>query len=125
MPRAMTRTVLIVEDNELNLKLLDNLLQAEGYRTACFRSSEEALLAIRRDPPDLILMDIRLPGLSGLDATRVIKGDLALKGIPVVAVTACAMAEDEEEIRAAGCDGFLAKPFSINSLLAALGRFLT
>lgn len=124
MPRAMTRTVLIVEDNELNLKLLDDLLQAEGYSTMCFRSGEEALPAIRRDPPDLILMDIRLSGLSGLDATRAIKGDLALKGIPVVAVTACAMAEDEQEIRAAGCDGFLAKPYSIDSLLAVLGRFL-
>ncbi len=124
MPRAMTRTVLIVEDNELNLKLLDDLLQAEGYSTVCFRSGEEALPAIRRDPPDLILMDIRLSGLSGLDATRAIKGDLALKGIPVVAVTACAMAEDEQEIRAAGCDGFLAKPYSIDSLLAVLGRFL-
>lgn len=124
MPRAMTRTVLIVEDNDLNLKLLDDLLQAEGYSTACFRSGEEALPAIRRNPPDLILMDIRLPGVSGLEATRTIKGDLALKGIPVVAVTACAMAEDEDEIRAAGCDGFLAKPFSIDLLLATLGRFL-
>jgi len=121
----MTRTVAIIEDNELNLKLLDDILQAEGFGTVCFRSGEEALPAIRRHPPDLVLMDIRLPGMSGLDATRAIKGDRALKGIPVVAVTACAMAEDEAAIRAAGCDGFIGKPFSIEVLLRALARFGT
>ena len=67
---GMARTVLICEDNELNLKLLNDVLQAEGYGTVCCRRGEEALRAIRRDPPDLVLMDIRLPGMSGLDATR-------------------------------------------------------
>jgi two-component system cell cycle response regulator DivK len=123
MAGAMTRTVLIVEDNELNRKLLDDILQAEGFSTVCLQSGEEALPAIRRNRPDLILMDIRLPGMSGLEATRAIKGDPALRGIPVVAVTACAMADDEENIRAAGCDGFIAKPFSIESLLRALAAF--
>ena len=120
----MAKTVLIVEDNELNLKLLDDLLQAEGYGTVCQRTGEAAVEAARRRPPDLVMMDIRLPGMSGLDATRALKADLALKGIPVVAVTAYAMESDEEEIRRAGCDGFLAKPFSIESLLAILRRFL-
>lgn len=119
----MTRTVLIVEDNELNLKLLDDILQAEGYGTVCVRSGEEALPAMRRHPPDVVLMDVRLPGMSGLEATRAIKGDAALKGIPVVAVTACAMTDDEAEAHAAGCDGFIAKPFSIESLLRALAAF--
>jgi two-component system cell cycle response regulator DivK len=120
----MAKTVLIIEDNELNLKLLNDILQAEGYSTVCFGNGEEALDAVRRAPPDLIMMDIRLPGMSGLDATRALKADLALKGIPVVAVTAYAMDGDEKAIRDAGCDGFLAKPFSIESLLAILGRFL-
>lgn len=121
----MAKTVLIVEDNELNLKLLNDILQAEGYSTVCFRNGEDAIEAARRDPPDLVMMDIRLPGMSGLEATRALKADLALKGIPVVAVTAYAMNGDEEEIRQAGCDGFLAKPFAIESLLTILGRFLT
>lgn len=121
---GMARTVLICEDNELNLKLLNDVLQAEGYGTVCCRRGEEALRAIRRDPPDLVLMDIRLPGMSGLDATRELKADLALKAIPVVAVTADAMDGDEAEFRSAGCDDVLAKPFSIDALLAVLRRFL-
>lgn len=120
----MAKTVLIVEDNDLNLKLLNDLLQAEGYSTVCARSGEEAVEAARRQPPDLVMMDIRLPGISGLEATQILKADLALKGIPVVAVTAYAMDGDEEKILAGGCDGFLEKPFSIESLLAMLRRFL-
>lgn len=120
----MAKTVLIVEDNDLNLKLLNDLLQAEGYSTVCTRSGEEAVATARRQPPDLVMMDIRLPGMSGLEATRALKADLALKSIPVVAVTAYAMNGDEEEIRNAGCDDFLSKPFSVAALLAILRRFL-
>ena len=120
----MAKTVLIVEDNALNLKLLNDLLQAEGYGTVCVRSGEAAIESARRQPPDLVMMDIRLPGMSGLEATRVLKADLALTGIPVVAVTAYAMEGDDEEIREAGCDDVLVKPFSITALLAILDRFL-
>lgn len=120
----MAKTVLIVEDNELNSKLLSDVLQAEGYATVCVRTGEEALEAAGASPPDLVLMDIRLPGMSGLEATQALKSDPALKGIPVVAVTAYAMNGDEDEIRAVGCDGFIPKPYSIDTLLGMVGAFL-
>src|SRR3972149_7757778 len=108
-PRPMTKTVLIVEDNELNMKLFHDLLAAHGYNTLQTRDGMEALSMAREHHPDLILMDIQLPEVSGLEVTRWIKEDENLKDIPVVAVTAFAMKGDEEKIRDGGCEAYLAK----------------
>src|SRR3954452_9143620 len=94
--QGMSKTVMIVEDNELNMKLFRDLLEAHGYRTVGTRNGVEALDLARQHNPDLILMDIQLPEVSGLEVTRWIKGDAALRSIPVVAVTAFAMKGDEE-----------------------------
>lgn len=121
----MAKTILIVEDNALNMKLLNDLLQAEKYATQCARTGEEALELARRNKPDLVLMDLRLPGMSGLEAVREIRADPDLKLVPVAAVTAFAMKGDEAEIRAAGCDAFIEKPFSIETLLGTVSGLLT
>ena len=105
----MAKTVMIVEDNELNMKLFHDLLEAHGYSTVGTRSGTEALDLARRHHPDLILMDIQLPEVSGLEVTKWLKGDPELQRIPVVAVTAFAMKGDEERIREAA-----AKPISPN-----------
>ena len=120
----MPKTILIVEDNAFNMKLLNDVLQAESFETVCARSGEEALELARKREPDLILMDIRLPGMSGLEATRAIRADSALAATPVVAVTAYAMNGDEKDVRAAGCNGFIGKPFSIETLLATISGLL-
>lgn len=120
----MPKTILIVEDNALNMKLLNDVLQAERYATLCARSGEEALELAREHRPDLILMDVRLPGMSGLEAAQALSADSALAAIPVVAVTAYAMSGSEREIRAAGCSDFIEKPFSIEKLLTTVSGFL-
>ena len=109
----MAKTVLIVEDNELNMKLFHDLLEAHGYNTVGTRNGNEALDLARRHRPDLILMDIQLPEVSGLDVTKWLKADPVLKSIPVVAVTAFAMKGDEERIREGGCEAYLSKPISV------------
>src|SRR4029077_17212678 len=101
--RGVAKTVLIVEDNELNMKLFHDLLEAHGYSTVGTRNGIEALDLARKHRPDLILMDIPLPGVSGLEVTKWLKDDQDLKRIPVVAVTAFAMKGDEERIREGGC----------------------
>ena len=103
----MTKTVLIVEDNELNMKLFNDLLEAHGYRTVQTRDGKEAVPLAREHMPDLILMDIQLPEISGLDVTRWLKDDVDLRAIPVIAITAFAMKGDEERIRLGGCEGYL------------------
>jgi len=120
----LAKTILIVEDNELNLKLFNDLLQAHGYNTVQTRDGHAAVQLAGEHRPDLILMDIQLPGISGLDVTRKIKAVDALKDIPVVAVTAFAMKGDEEKFIEGGCAGYLAKPVSIDSLLGAVSRHL-
>jgi two-component system, cell cycle response regulator DivK len=120
----MVKTVLIVEDNELNMKLLTDLLQAKGYQTLQDKDGSEAINIARRDRPDLILMDIRLPGISGLDITRVLKDDAELKAIPVVAVTAFSSKSDEEKCLGGGCDGYIAKPIIVASFLQTIAKFL-
>src|SRR5512132_3989168 len=100
----MPKTVLIVEDNELNMKLFHDLLEAHGYQTVGTRNGIEALDLARKHRPDLILMDIQLPEVSGLEVTNWLKEDPELKAIPVVAVTAFAMRGDEERIRQGGCE---------------------
>src|SRR5665213_2810841 len=120
----MAKTVLIVEDNELNMKLFHDLLEAQGYRTLGAGEGPAAFALAREHKPDLILMDIQLPAISGLEVTRWLKEDPALAHIPVVAVTAFAMKGDEERIRDGGCEAYLAKPISVTSFLETIGRFL-
>ena len=109
----MTKTVLIVEDNELNMKLFRDLLEAHGIATIETRSGINVLEIAREQKPDLILMDIQLPEISGLDVTKNLKADEELKHIPVIAVTAFAMKGDEEKIRQGGCEDYISKPISV------------
>ena len=127
LPREMSRlpkTVLIVEDNELNMKLFHDLLAAHGYRTVLTRNGLDALSLAREHRPDLILMDIQLPEVSGLEVTRWLKEDLELREIPVVAVTAFAMKGDEERIRSGGCEAYISKPISVMGFLETVRRFI-
>ena len=120
--RRKSKTVMIVEDNELNLKLFHDLLDAHGYRTLQTRNGMDALRLAREQLPDLILMDIQLPEVSGLEVTRWLKDDEALRDIPVIAVTAFAMKGDEERIRQGGCEAYISKPISIAAFLDAVRR---
>ena len=121
----VAKTVLIVEDNELNMKLFHDLLEAHGYETVGTRSGIEALELARSYRPDLILMDIQLPEVSGLEVTKWIKADPELHRIPVVAVTAFAMNGDEERIRQGGCEAYLSKPISIAKFMETVRHFLS
>lgn len=120
----MPKTVLIVEDNELNMKLFHDLLQANGFNTIETRNGIEALDLARKHKPDLILMDIQLPEVSGLEVTKWIKEDDELKTIPIVAVTAFAMKGDEERIREGGCEAYLSKPISVAKFLETVRYFV-
>ena len=119
-----TQTVLIVEDNELNMKLFHDLLYAHGYRTLQTRSGIEALKMARERRPDLILMDIQLPEVSGLEVTKWLKDDDELRNIPVIAVTAFAMKGDEERIRQGGCEAYISKPISVAMFIETVRRFI-
>ena len=120
----MRKTVLIVEDNDLNMKLFHDLLDAHGYKTLQTKDGMQALELARTHRPDLIIMDIQLPEVSGLEVTKWLKEDDQLHTIPVVAVTAFAMKGDEEKIRQGGCEGYLAKPISVATFIATVKRFL-
>ena len=120
----MSKTILIVEDNELNMKLFNDLLQAHGYNTLQAKDGRVVVELTRKNRPDLILMDIQLPEISGLEITKMLKADDDLRSIPVVAVTAFAMKGDEQKIRNGGCDGYIAKPISVASFLQTDSRFL-
>ena len=120
----MAKTVLIVEDNELNVKLFRDLLEAHGYQTSGTSNGIEALDLVRKLRPDLVLMDIQLPQVSGLEVTRWIKDDPELRSIPVVAVTAFAMKGDEERIREGGCEAYLSKPISVGKFIETVRRFV-
>lgn len=120
----MAKRILIVEDNELNLKLFRDLLSANGFETLETKDGVEAISLTRNMRPDLILMDIQLPEISGLDITQKIKADPDLKSIPIIAVTAFAMKDDEEKILAAGCEAYISKPISIGPFLATVKQFL-
>ena len=120
----MSKTILIVEDNELNMKLFNDLLQAHGYGTVQTTDGREAIGLAREHHPDLILMDIQLPKISGLEITRMIKQKDDLKSIPVIAVTAFAMKGDEEKIREGGCEAYIAKPISVSHFLETVQKFL-
>ena len=120
----MSKTVMIVEDNELNMKLFHDLLEANGYRTVGTRNGLEVLDLARKRRPDLILMDIQLPEVSGLEVTKWLKEDPELQAIPVVAVTAFAMKGDEGRIREGGCEAYLSKPISVPKFIETIRRFL-
>jgi two-component system, cell cycle response regulator DivK len=120
----MKKTVLIVEDNDLNMKLFNDLLEGHGYATLKTADGIEALELARAHHPDLILMDIQLPEISGLEVTKWIKEDDKLRHIPIIAVTAFAMKGDEERIRAGGCEAYLSKPISVSKFLETVRAFL-
>lgn len=120
----MSKSILIVEDNELNMKLFHDLLSAHGYTVFQTRNGVDALDLAREHKPDLILMDIQLPEVSGLEVTKWLKEDDELCEIPVVAVTAFAMKGDEERIREGGCEGYISKPISVTHFLETIGQLL-
>jgi two-component system, cell cycle response regulator DivK len=121
----MAKIVLIVEDNELNMKLFGDVLESRGYRTLRTGEGLEALELARAHRPDLVLMDIQLPAISGLEVTRWIKAEPELSAIPIIAVTAYAMAGDEARIREGGCEAYIAKPISIVSFLQTIDSYLS
>ena len=120
----MAKKVLIVEDNELNMKLFHDLLEAQGYEILETREGLQALSLAREHRPDLILMDIQLPEISGLEVTKWLKEDDELASIPVVAVTAFAMKGDEERIREGGCEAYISKPISVGPFLDTIRKLL-
>jgi two-component system cell cycle response regulator DivK len=120
----MSKTVMIVEDNELNMKLFHDLLEAHGYDTVATRNGIEALDLARKHRPDLILMEIQLQEVTGLEVNKWLTEDTKLKAIPVVAVTAFAMKGDEERIREGGCEAYLSKPISVAKFIETIRRFL-
>ena len=120
----MAKSVLIVEDNELNMKLFHDLLEANGYRTMQTRNGFDAMAIARSERPDLIIMDIQLPEVSGLEVTKWLKEDDDLRSIPVIAVTAFAMKGDEERIRQGGCEAYISKPISVGKFLETVKSYL-
>jgi two-component system cell cycle response regulator DivK len=116
--------VLVVEDNPANMTLATFLLKSAGHTVLSATDAESGLTLARAEQPDLILMDIQLPGMDGLQATALLKADEATRAIPVIALTALAMKGDEERIRAAGCDGYIAKPLAYREFLATISILL-
>jgi CheY-like chemotaxis protein len=118
------KLVLVVEDNEKNLKLVRDILQYRGYRTVEARTAEEGIELARAHLPDLVLMDIRLPGMDGMAALEVLRAEPRTAGIPVVAVTASVMPEERDRFRAAGFDGFIEKPIDVRAFPAQVASFI-
>jgi two-component system, cell cycle response regulator DivK len=116
--------VLVVEDNATNMTLVTFLLKSAGHAVLGATDAEAGLAMARAEQPELILMDIQLPGMDGLEATALLKADPATRAIPVIALTALAMKGDEERIRAAGCDGYIAKPMAYQEFLTTVGTVL-
>ncbi len=119
----MDRTVLVVEDNDLNMKLFHDVLEAHGYNVLQAKEGMEGWRMAREQRPDLILMDIQLPDVSGLEVTKWLKADETLKSIPVIAITAFAMDGDKEKFLEGGCDAYIAKPISVPDFLQTVERF--
>lgn len=118
------KLVMIVEDNDLNLKLFRDLLEAHGYATLHTRDGFQVLDLVRQNRPDLILMDIQLPEVSGIEITGWLKADAELRDIPIIAVTAFAMRGDEEKIRAGGCNDYLSKPIAVHQFIATIKKYV-
>jgi two-component system cell cycle response regulator DivK len=121
---AAAKRVMVVEDNELNMKLFNDLLEANGYTVIQTRDGLSAIDLARKHRPDLILMDIQLPEVSGIEVTKWLKEDDELRRIPVIAVTAFAMKGDEQKIREGGCEAYISKPISVVSFLQTVDGFL-
>ncbi len=121
----MSRRILIVEDNDLNLKLFRDILAANGYEVVETKEGHQAMALTKEHMPDLILMDIQLPEISGLEITKLIKADESIAHIPIIAVTAFAMKDDEERILRAGCEAYLSKPISIDQLISTISQLLS
>ena len=117
-------SILVIEDNPINMTLAVFLLQTAGHAVLTATDAEAGLKLARTEHPDLILMDIQLPDMDGLEATRILKADESTRSIPVIALTALAMKGDEERIRAAGCDGYIAKPLAYKDFLAKIAAQL-
>ena len=116
--------VLIIEDNELNRKLITSLLHLKNYQVLEAEDAETGIEMARKYVPDLILMDIQLPGMDGLTATRVLKNDIDLKNIPIVAVTSYAMSGDEDKAIAAGCVGYITKPIETREFIKSISEYI-
>ncbi len=121
---SSVKTVLVVEDKDINMRLFHDLLEAHGYGVLRARDGMEGWRMAQERRPDLILMDIKLPDVSGLEVTRWLKADETLKSIPVIAITAFAMDGDEEKLREGGCDAYIAKPMPILNFLQTVERFV-
>jgi two-component system cell cycle response regulator DivK len=120
----MSKRILVVEDQEDNRQIIRDLLSATDYEIIEAESGEQALEAVARQRPDLILMDIQLPGMDGYEATRQIKADPTLRSITIIAVTSYALSGEEQKARAAGCDEYVPKPYSPRQLLAKIRQYL-
>lgn len=118
------KSILIVEDNDLNMKLFNDLLEVKGFKTLKARNGYEAIQTLHQETIDLIIMDIQLPQVSGLEVIRWIKGDQRYQKIPILAVTAYAMKGDEERILDEGCEAYLSKPISVTTFLETIQRFI-
>jgi len=124
MGKLMDKLVLIVEDNELNMKLFHDLLEAHDIGTVQTNDGRNVLDLARQHKPDLILMDIQLPEVSGLEVTKWLKNDEELKNIPVIAITAFAMKGDEQKIREGGCEDYISKPISVAKFMSVVESYL-
>ncbi|MHB9111270.1 MAG: response regulator [Thermoleophilia bacterium] len=121
----MKTRVMLVEDNQMNSRLIEYVLNRDGFAVIVMASAEEAIRAAANDPPDMMLMDIQLPDMDGLEATRQLKKNPVTEKIPIVAITAHAMAGDEERIRAAGCEGYISKPINTRELAETIRIYLS
>jgi two-component system cell cycle response regulator DivK len=120
----MSRRILVIEDQEDNRRILQDLLSSVGYEVVEAVTGEEGVDLAERERPDLILMDVQLPGIDGLEATRRIKANAALRPIPLIVVTSYALSGDDVKARAAGADDYVTKPFSPRALLAKVRQYL-
>jgi two-component system, cell cycle response regulator DivK len=125
IPASARRCVLIVEDNPLNMKLFSAMIASQGYDVLQASDGHGGLDLAHQQHPDLIIMDIQLPGMSGLEVTHNLKADVETRDIPIIATTAYALRGDEEKIRASGCDGYMAKPIAISEFLDLVRSFMT
>lgn len=121
----MTQTVMVVEDNELNMKLFHDLLEAHGVQTVQVRNGMDVVEKAKEARPDLILMDIQLPEISGLEVTKWIKDDPEIAHIPVIAFTAFAMKGDEDKIREGGCEDYISKPIDVMTFIDTISQYVT
>jgi two-component system cell cycle response regulator DivK len=121
----MTHVILVVEDNERNLKLLRDVLEYAGYDVRVARTGEDGVTLAVKEPPDLVLMDLQLPGIDGMEAFRQLRASPRTADVPVVAVTAQAMKQDRERVLEAGFDGYVEKPISVRAFPEQVRRFLS